>query len=412
MDYKVFAPGRVACEVGLPASKSISNRVLIINALAGGDSAVTNVAICDDTGAMVNALSQKDATQVNIGAAGTAMRFLTGYYAVQEGRTVVLDGSERMRHRPIKILVDALRSCGAQIEYAGEEGFPPLKISGTKLRATEIAIPGNVSSQYISSLLMISPLIEGMERVKLTGDVISRPYIDMTLSLMAQFGVKTYWEGNDVVLEKGAKYAPLAFMVENDWSAASYWFQIQALLADSDIKLAGLFEESTQGDSALARLFEPLGVNCSWSGESLALSAGGVKENAVLEMDLIENPDLAQTIIVTACVLDQPFYITGLQTLKIKETDRIEALRTQLLKMGYVLNVGEDLSMSWNGTKCAPQDEIRIDTFDDHRMAMAFAPAAVKFPGIIINNAEVVSKSYPEYWAHLKNAGFVLEEVK
>ena len=412
MDYKVFAPGRVACEVGLPASKSISNRVLIINALAGGDSAVTNVAKCDDTDAMVNALSQKDATQVNIGAAGTAMRFLTGYYAVQEGRTVVLDGSERMRHRPIKILVDALRSCGAQIEYAGEEGFPPLKISGTKLRATEIAIPGNVSSQYISSLLMISPLIEGMERVKLTGDVISRPYIDMTLSLMAQFGVRTYWEGNDVVLEKGAKYAPLAFVVENDWSAASYWFQIQALLADSDIKLAGLFEESTQGDSALARLFEPLGVNCSWSGESLALSAGGVKENAVLEMDLIENPDLAQTIIVTACVLDQPFHITGLQTLKIKETDRIEALRTQLLKMGYVLNVGEDLSMSWDGTKCAAHDEIRIDTFDDHRMAMAFAPAAVKFPGIIINNAEVVSKSYPEYWAHLKNAGFVLEEVK
>ena len=371
-----------------------------------------NVAKCDDTDAMVNALSNADVAEVNIGAAGTAMRFLTGYFAVQEGRTVLLDGSERMRHRPIKILVDALRSCGADIEYAGEEGFPPLRIRGKKLSASEISLRGNVSSQYISSVLMISPLVDGLERVKLTEEVISRPYIDMTLSLMRQFGVNTQWDGNDIVFEKGAEYKPLDYVVENDWSAASYWFQIQALLSDSKISMNGLFDESTQGDAALEQLFVPLGVKCSKEGETVVLSADCGSCAKTIEMDLLENPDLAQTIIVTLCMLERPFHITGLQTLKIKETDRIEALRTQLLKMGYVLRVGEDLSMSWDGTKCEPLDEIRIDTFDDHRMAMAFAPASVKFPGIIINDIEVVSKSYPEYWQHLLKAGFSLKEVK
>ena len=412
MDYKVFAPSRVECEVNLPASKSISNRVLIINALAGGYSDVMNVAKCDDTDAMVNALSNADVAEVNIGAAGTAMRFLTGFYAVQEGRTVLLDGSERMRHRPIKILVDALRSCGADIEYAGEEGFPPLRIRGKKLSASEISLRGNVSSQYISSVLMISPLVDGLERVKLTEEVISRPYIDMTRSLMRQFGVNTQWDGNDNVFEKGAEYKPLDYVVENDWSAASYWFQIQALLSDSKISMNGLFDESMQGDAALEQLFVSLGVKCSKEGETVVLSADCGSCAKTIEMDLLENPDLAQTIIVTLCMLERPFHITGLQTLKIKETDRIEALRTQLLKMGYVLRVGEDLSMSWDGTKCEPLDEIRIDTFDDHRMAMAFAPASVKFPGIIINDIEVVSKSYPEYWQHLLKAGFSLKEVK
>lgn len=412
MDYRVKAPGRVVKEVNLPASKSISNRVLIINSLAGRHSSVSNVAKCDDTDAMVMALANVDSAVINIGAAGTAMRFLTGYFSVQEGREVLLDGSERMRHRPIKILVEALRSCGADIEYVGEEGFPPIKIRGRRLSAKSLSIPGNVSSQYISSLLMISPLIDGLERVQLTDAVISRPYIDMTLSLMTQFGVRTYWDGNDILFERGTMYKPVEFVVENDWSAASYWFQIQSLLEDSRITLRGLFADSTQGDSALARLFEYFGVKSNWCGRYLDLRTEQKSREEVLEMNLIETPDLAQTIIVTACLLDRPFHITGLQTLKIKETDRIEALRTQLLKLGYVLTIGDDLSMSWDGTKCEPEQEIRIDTFDDHRMAMAFAPAAVKFPGIIINNVEVVSKSYPDYWVHLKNAGFMYEEVK
>lgn len=412
MDYKVYAPERVICEVNLPASKSVSNRALIINALSGQGASIANVARCDDTDAMVAALADTTAASVNIGAAGTAMRFLTAYFSVQEGREVLLDGSERMRHRPIRILVDALRSCGADIEYAGEDGFPPLLIKGKKLKAKTLAIRGNVSSQYISAILMISPMIEGLERVSLVEEVISRPYIDMTLSLMSQYGVKTYWEGNDVVLESGAKYSPTEFLVENDWSASSYWFQIQSLLPQSRITLRGLFRDSTQGDAAVSALFEPFGVKCNWCGAYLDLRVDDTALTDRLVADLLENPDLAQTIVVTACVLDIPFHITGLQTLKIKETDRIEALRTQLLKMGYVLTVGEDLSLSWDGTKHEPSQVIDIATFDDHRMAMAFAPAAARFPGIIIRDVEVVSKSYPEYWNHLRSAGFKLEEVR
>ena len=411
MDYRIIAPERVVCEVALPASKSISNRALIINALAGGDSTLTNVARCDDTDAMVSALGDGSATYVNIGAAGTAMRFLTAYFAVQEGREVVLDGSERMRHRPIRILVEALRSCGANIEYAGEEGFPPLRIKGKQLVAETISIPGNVSSQYISAVLMISPLVKGLEKVVLTDEVISRPYIDMTLALMRDFGVNTSWNDNEIILEQGTKYTPREFVVENDWSASSYWFEMQSLLPSSRITLRGLFPVSTQGDSAVARLFEPFGVKCNWCGGYLDLSSEFKAKLDVLEMDLLENPDLAQTVVVTACLLEQKFHITGLQTLKIKETDRIEALRTQLRKMGYVITVGEDLSLSWDGTKCEPDEVIRIETFDDHRMAMAFAPASVKFPGVIIENVEVVSKSYPEYWKHLESAGFRLEET-
>lgn len=412
MNYKITAPARVACEVSLPASKSISNRVLIIRALAGGHSRILNIAKCDDTDAMLSALADNTATYVNIGAAGTAMRFLTAYLAVQEGREVVIDGSERMRHRPIKILVEALRSCGADIEYKGEDGFPPLRIKGKKLATESILIAGNVSSQYISAILMIAPMIKGLKRVKLVGEVISRPYIDMTLSLMKEFGVSTYWEGNDIVFLEKNLYKPVEFNVENDWSASSYWFQIQSLLADSDVALNGLFEKSTQGDSVVARLFEDFGVSVGRSGNNLLLKADSSLVKERIDMDLLENPDLAQTIVVTACLLDRPFHITGLQTLKIKETDRLEALRTQLLKMGYVLTVGEDLSLSWNGVKCAPENPIRIDTFDDHRMAMAFAPAAVKFPEIIINNVEVVSKSYPQYWKHLEAAGFKMDEVE
>lgn len=412
MDYRIIAPERVVGDIDLPASKSISNRALIINALAGGGSFISNVANCDDTDAMVSALSEDAADYVNIGAAGTAMRFLTAYFAVQGNRSVLLDGSERMRHRPIGVLVNALRSCGACIEYECEEGFPPLRITGGVLSSHEITVSGNVSSQYISALLMIAPLIDGMERVKLTDNVISRPYIDITLSLMAQFGVKTHWDGNDVVIEKGTGYKKVDFTVENDWTAASYWFQIQSLLCESQITLCGLFADSSQGDSAVARLFEPFGVWCLRIGNNLGLCSDKAALHDFVEMNLIENPDLAQTIVVTACLLERPFHITGLQTLKIKETDRIEALRSQLLKLGYVITVGEDLSLSWDGTKCDVDECIMIETFEDHRMAMAFAPAAIKFPGIIIKNAEVVSKSYPDYWNHLRNAGFKLEEVK
>ena len=221
MNYKITAPARAIAEVALPASKSISNRALILNALCAQKAQISNIAKCDDTDAMVAALQSADDT-INIGAAGTAMRFLTAYFATRQGRTITLDGSERMRQRPIGVLVDALRSCGATIEYAGNEGFPPLRITGTRLSAQAIEIPGNVSSQYISALLMISPLIEGCTTMRLSGNIISRPYIDMTLALMEQFGVKATINGNEISLPQNAAYTARNFVVENDWSAASY----------------------------------------------------------------------------------------------------------------------------------------------------------------------------------------------
>lgn len=392
MDYRIFAPDKIVMEVELPASKSISNRMLILNALCGGE--LHNIARCDDTDAMRRALATDTTASgavatVNIGAAGTAMRFLTAYYATLEGSTVILDGTERMRHRPIALLVDALRRCGADIEYAGEEGFPPLRITGRKLSASHIEIAGNVSSQYISALLMVAPLM-GCRTVTLTGEIISLPYITMTLTLMRLMGVDCVMNGNNISIPADAHYVPCDFTVENDWSAASYWLELQSLLPESRITLKGLHSESAQGDSAVAGIFSQMGVT------------------APIILDLKETPDLAQTIVVTACLLGCHFHITGLRTLRIKETDRIDALCTQLRRLGYVITAGDDFSLSWNGERCAPEPEPHISTFDDHRMAMSFAPAAVLFPGIVIDDVEVVSKSYPDFWRHLEAAGFTL----
>lgn len=392
MDYRIFAPDKIVMEVELPASKSISNRMLILNALCGGE--LHNVARCDDTDAMRRALATDTTASgavatVNIGAAGTAMRFLTAYYATLEGSTVILDGTERMRHRPIALLVDALRRCGADIEYAGEEGFPPLRITGRKLSASHIEIAGNVSSQYISALLMVAPLM-GCRTVTLTGEIISLPYITMTLTLMRLMGVDCVMNGNNISIPADAHYVPCDFTVENDWSAASYWLEMQSLLPESRITLKGLHSESAQGDSAVAGIFSQMGGT------------------APIILDLKETPDLAQTIVVTACLLGRHFHITGLRTLRIKETDRIDALCTQLRRLGYIITAGDDFSLSWNGERCAPEPEPHISTFDDHRMAMSFAPAAVLFPGIVIDDVEVVSKSYPDFWRHLEAAGFTL----
>lgn len=392
MDYKIFAPDKIEMEVDLPASKSISNRMLILNALCGGE--LHNIARCDDTDAMRRALATDTTASgtvvtVNIGAAGTAMRFLTAYYATLEGSEVILDGTERMRHRPIALLVDALRRCGADIEYAGEEGFPPLHITGRKLSASHIEIAGNVSSQYISALLMVAPLM-GCREVTLTGEIISLPYITMTLTLMRLMGVDCTMSSATISIPADAHYVPCNFTVENDWSAASYWLELQSLLPQSRITLKGLHTESAQGDSAVAGIFSRMGGT------------------APIILDLKETPDLAQTIVVTACLLGCHFHITGLRTLRIKETDRIDALCTQLRRLGYVITAGDDFSLSWNGERCAPEPEPHISTFDDHRMAMAFAPAAVLFPGIVIDDVEVVSKSYPDFWRHLEAAGFTL----
>lgn len=410
MNYRIIAPRRIEGEIDLPASKSISNRVLLLNALCATPGRLSNLAQCDDTDAVLSALAQPDASEVNIGAAGTAMRFLTAYFATREGREVVIDGTERMRQRPIGVLVDALRQLGADIEYVEAEGYPPLKITGKCLHGGALTVSGSVSSQYITAILLIAPVIGGIT-LTIEGEIMSRPYIDMTLALMARYGVKAEWRENVIHVPAG-EYTALDFTVEADWSAASYWWAMQAIVPQSRITLKGLEPQSLQGDSRIAELMSQMGVMGNWCGRYLDLrSNGGVGCCCSTFADLSGTPDIAQTLVVMLCLMGRPFRITGLRTLRIKETDRLEALRTELRKLGYVVKVEGDDAISWHFETTAAEASPHICTYHDHRMAMAFAPAAIRFPGLIIDDAQVVSKSYPLFWEHLRQAGFKIEEV-
>lgn len=406
MNYKILAPeGPVRASVRLPASKSISNRVLILNALSYSAYEVQNLAECDDTEVMVRALQSND-THFDIKAAGTAMRFLTAFLSKIVGEWTIT-GTERMRNRPIKILVDALNSLGARVEYMEKEGYPPLRIYGSALQGGEIALPGTVSSQYISALLMIAPLTEKGIVLHLEGAVISKPYIRMTLQLMEEFGVRAEWNGQTIRV-RPQEYRPVPFTVESDWSAASYWYAIMALSRGSEIELLGLFKKSTQGDSAGAALFAQLGVGTTYTSRGVLLKPNG-NSCRKLVYDFVNEPDLAQTFVVTCVFMQIPFRFTGLQSLKIKETDRIEALKTEMRKLGYVLKDTADSILEWDGERCEPEGDPVIATYEDHRMAMAFAPIALKRPeGIRIADPGVVSKSYPNYWKDLKAVGFQL----
>lgn len=410
MNYRIIAPRRIEGEIDLPASKSISNRVLLLNALCATPGRLSNLAQCDDTDAVLSTLAQPDASEVNIGAAGTAMRFLTAYFATREGREVVIDGTERMRQRPIGVLVDALRQLGADIEYVKAEGYPPLKITGKHLRGGALTVSGSVSSQYITAILLIAPVIGGIT-LTIEGEIMSRPYIDMTLALMARYGVKAEWRENVIHVPAG-EYTALDFTVEADWSAASYWWAMQAIVPQSRITLKGLEPQSLQGDSRIAELMSQMGVTGNWCGRYLDLrSNGGVVCCCSTFADLSGTPDIAQTLVVMLCLMGRPFRITGLRTLRIKETDRLEALRIELRKLGYVVKVEGDDAISWHFETTAAEAAPHISTYHDHRMAMAFAPAAIRFPGLIIDDAQVVSKSYPLFWEHLRQAGFKIEEV-
>ena len=410
MNYRIIAPRRIEGEIDLPASKSISNRVLLLNALCATPGRLSNLAQCDDTDAVLSALAQPDASEVNIGAAGTAMRFLTAYFATREGREVVIDGTERMRQRPIGVLVDALRQLGADIEYVEAEGYPPLKITGKSLHGGALTVSGSVSSQYITAILLIAPVIGGIA-LTIEGEIMSRPYIDMTLALMARYGVKAEWRENVIHVPAG-EYTALDFTVEADWSAASYWWAMQAIVPQSRISLKGLEPQSLQGDSRIAELMSQMGVTGNWCGRYLDLrSNGGVGCCCSTFADLSGTPDIAQTLVVMLCLMGRPFRITGLRTLRIKETDRLEALRTELRKLGYVVKVEGDDAISWHFETTAAEASPHICTYHDHRMAMAFAPAAIRFPVLIIDDAQVVSKSYPLFWEHLRQAGFKIEEV-
>lgn len=406
MRYKLSAPSVVRTTIQLPASKSISNRALIINALAQGTTPPCNLSDCDDTLVMIKALAENNET-IDIMAAGTAMRFLTAYLSTVQG-THILTGTERMQQRPIQILVNALRELGAQIEYAGKKGFPPLRIHGTELKGNELTLKGNVSSQYISALLMIGPVLKNGLRLYLTGEIISLPYINLTLQLMKEFGAKAAWTSENSIEVAPQPYTPVSFMVESDWSAASYWYQIAALSEQAEIELIGLFRNSYQGDSRGAEVFSRLGITTEFIHEGVLLK----KSNRFVEQlneDFVDIPDLAQTFAVTCCLLNIPFRFTGLQSLKIKETDRIFALKTELRKLGYILRDAQDSILTWDGERCPPEAQPVIQTYEDHRMAMAFAPAALRFPEMRIAEPQVVSKSYPAYWENLQQAGFQIE---
>lgn len=458
MQYKILSPGSVNSSIVLPSSKSISNRALAIGALAGSIASITNLSDCDDTEVMQRWLTERPST-VDVGAAGTSMRFSTALLAVGQGEHVIT-GSERMKNRPIKILVDALRRLGADISYVEKEGYPPLRIVGKGgLSYGSVSLPGNVSSQYISALMMIGPYLKDGLILTLTDKVISRPYIEMTMSLMRQFGAKVYWdccsdesngtvdepchsngtvdepchsngtvdeslesnsaddkstESNVIIVEPG-RYAVKSFNVESDWSAASYWYEMVALSSEGDARvlLPGLYEDSLQGDSKGREVFSLLGVKTEYTKDGVLLCKK-TREVDTLEYDFVKMPDLAQTFVVTCCMMGVPFHFTGLESLKIKETDRIVALKNEMAKLGFDLEDRNDSELLWDGRRRAltaeEYDSVAIDTYEDHRMAMAFAPVALVNGSIRINNPHVVSKSYPRYWDNLLAAGFQFEQ--
>ena len=408
MQIKVTAPAKIHTTIQLPSSKSISNRALIINALGNGTHHPENLSDCDDTRVMIRALND-DKETIDIMAAGTAMRFLTAYLSVTPG-TRIITGTERMQQRPIQVLVNALRELGADIEYVANDGFPPLRITGRELRKDTISLPGNVSSQYISALLMIAPVLTNGLTIRLTGDIISRPYINLTLQLMNDFGVRAEWTDDHRLKVEPQAYHSIPFYVESDWSAASYWYQIVALSKEAEVTLPGLFKDSYQGDSQVAGIFRSLGVETIYKDKAVILKKNG-KSVERLDYDFINQPDLAQTFVVTCALLYIPFRFSGLQSLKIKETDRMAALITEMRKLGYILHETDGSVLSWEGERCTTEEHPAIDTYEDHRMAMAFAPTCLALPEILINNPQVVSKSYPRYWEDLRQAGFIIKEV-
>lgn len=418
MQVSISAPKYIDSVITLPASKSISNRALIINALAGSNNVPENLSCCDDTDVTVAALRDMP-YEIDIKACGTAMRFLTAYLSSTPCGEHIITGTERMKHRPIGLLVDAMRSLGADITYLEEEGFPPLKIVGRNLEGGHISVPGHISSQFISALLMVGPVFANGLTIHLTSEIISRPYIDLTICTMQEFGAEVEWVDAATIAIKPKPYKAVPFIIENDWSAASYWYEILALqerVADAEhegmgkVVLPGLLDGSRQGDSSIRYIFSMLGIKTRFE-DNAAILTPHKRMLPRLDIDFVNHPDLAQTAVVATALMNIPFRFTGLKSLRIKETDRIAALKTEIAKLGYVLDDSQEGVLSWDGTKCEPMAEPVIDTYEDHRMAMAFAPACIMFPGLKIDNPGVVSKSYPNFWNDLKKVGFQIEEI-
>ncbi len=393
-------------QIAITGSKSETNRLLLLQALFPNIT-LANTSNSDDSEVMQKALKGNDKI-VDIHHAGTAMRFLTAYFAVNEGREVVLTGSTRMKERPIKVLVEALQQLGAQISYENEEGYPPIRIKGQKITSNKVNIPANVSSQYISALLLIAPKLQNGIELTLVGEITSIPYIKMTLALLNDLNIQTSFEGNVIKVYPKQEVESKVMTVESDWSSASYFFSLAALANEASISLSSYKETSLQGDSALVEIYSKMGVETRFEENKVTLVKQPDFDFETVNFDLNNTPDIAQTIVVTCLGLGIGCHLTGLHTLKIKETDRLEALRIELTKLGANISVTND-SLTLVASK-EINSNVTIATYNDHRMAMAFAPLALKVP-IIIENAEVVSKSYPDFWVDLAGLGFQTIEI-
>ena len=389
-------------ELTITGSKSESNRLLVLQALHP-QIEIQNLSNSDDSQVTQKGLKSKS-NIIDIHHAGTAMRFLTAYFAIQPHREIVLTGSERMQERPIKLLVDALNSLGADITYEKEVGFPPLIIKGKEIKINRVALPANISSQYISALMLIAQSLKNGLKIYLLGETTSVPYIKMTQRIMNQLGFETAFDGNQIAIQPASKIETNQWTVESDWSSASYFYSIVALALRSEITLNSYFEDSRQGDAALTEIYQKFGVKTTYSDGKITLSktADFTLPNYIM-INLKNTPDLAQTIAVTCLGLNIDCKLTGLHTLKIKETDRLAALKIEIEKLGAKVKI-TDRSLELVNTGNINKN-IFIDTYNDHRMAMAFAPMALKVP-ININNAGVVSKSYPDFWEDLRKIDF------
>ncbi len=404
-------------EISITGSKSETNRLLLLQAIYPNIT-LENISNSDDSEVMAQALSNNQqpqtttqqpttTNQINVHHAGTAMRFLSAYFAIQVEKEVILTGSKRMKERPIKILVEALQKLGAEIAYIENEGFPPIKIKGKKLTQNKISLPANVSSQYISALLLIAPKLENGLEIELEGEITSMPYIKMTLALLNQLGVKTSFVDNKISIKPSTNnQQPTTITIESDWSSASYFYSIIALSEiGTQITLSSYKQNSLQGDTVLVEIYKMFGVETVFNdNNSITISKIKSHQPTTISLQLNNCPDIAQTIAVTCFGLSIGCDLTGLHTLKIKETDRLEALKTELSKFGAIVTVTND-SLHLKPSVISGRETISIATYQDHRMAMAFAPLALK-AGLIIEQAEVVSKSYPTFWDDLQTIGF------
>jgi len=373
----------VNCEIDLPSSKSISNRLLIIQALCKQDFEIKNLSNSDDTNSLKNALNTTE-ERIDVGAAGTSFRFLTSYLATQKGKEFILTGTDRMKERPIQNLVAALQLLGAKIDYLEKDGFPPLKIKGTTILGGETTIDASISSQFISSLLLIAPTLANGLILNISGNLVSKSYIQMTLKLMEEFGIKHSWNDNKIVVNQ-QNYIGKNYTIEADWSAATFWFEIASLSDVCNIKLNGLQQNSIQGDAKAKTIFKDFGIASVFENNALTLTKNNQKSLKVI--DLTDSPDMYQSLKCTLFALNKTTEIVGISTLKNKETDRMKAVENELKKLST--------------------SKI-IETYKDHRMAMSFAPLSLKYGELTITNSEVVSKSYPNFWKDLSKAGFII----